>query len=155
MARFGRLKARMAFHKFIIAILFFAVGSLKAAEVVEVDICVYGGTSGGIAAGIQAARMGKRAVLLEFDGHIGGLTTGGLGATDIGNKAAIGGIAREFYGRIAGHYAREDAWIFEKPAEYFARRGGSQTQATDPGTMWTFEPHVAEQVFKQMLHQVG
>src|SRR5687767_13088564 len=158
MARFGRLKARMAFHKFIIAILFFAVGSLKAAEVVEVDICVYGGTSGGIAAGIQAARMGKRAVVLEFDNHIGGLTTGGLGATDIGNKAAIGGIAREFYGRIAEHYAKESSWIYEQATDYFARRAGSQTKASDPltapvgqRTMWTFEPKIAESIFKDML----
>jgi hypothetical protein len=128
---------------------------LLAAEPIEVDVCVYGGTSGGIAAAIQLARMNKSVMLLEFDGHIGGLTTGGLGATDIGNKAAVGGIAREFYGRIAGHYSREDAWPLEKPAEYFARRGGSQTQAGDPGSMWTFEPHVAEQVFKQMLQEVG
>jgi len=128
---------------------------LLAAEPMEIDVCVYGGTSGGIAAAIQAARMKKRAVLLEFDGHIGGLTTGGLGATDIGNKAAIGGIAGDFYARIAEHYAAQDAWVLEKPAEYFARRGGSQTQASDPGTMWTFEPKVAERVFQQMLHQAG
>src|SRR5215211_1268537 len=132
------------------------------AEPIEVDVCIYGGTSGGIAAAIQVARMNKRAVLLEFDGHIGGLTTGGLGATDIGNKAAIGGIAREFYARIAEHYAREDAWVLEPPAEYFARRGGSQTKAGDPltapagiRTMWTFEPKVGERMFKEMLQQTG
>jgi len=92
--------------KLVVALLLAAM-SLRAAELVEVDVCVYGGTSGGIAATIQAARMNKRAILLEFDNHIGGLTTGGLGATDIGNKAAIGGIAREFYHRIANHYANE------------------------------------------------
>ena len=53
---------------------------------------------------------------------LGGLTTGGLGATDIGNKAAIGGIAREFYARIAEHYAQDAAWKFEKREEYFAKR---------------------------------
>jgi len=133
-----------------------------AAEPTEVDVCIYGGTSGGIAAAIQAARMNKRVVLLEFDTHIGGLTTGGLGATDIGNKAAIGGIAREFYGRIAEYYAKESSWTYEKPAEYFARRAGYQTKASDPlnappgaRTMWTFEPHVAEAIFKQMLQEAG
>jgi ribulose 1,5-bisphosphate synthetase/thiazole synthase len=90
---------------------------LLSAQPIEVDVCVYGGTSGGIAAAIQGARMNRRVVLLEFDGHIGGLTTGGLGATDIGNKAAIGGIAREFYSRIAAHYSREEAWVLERSAE--------------------------------------
>ena len=136
--------------------------SLSAAELVEIDVCIYGGTPAGIAAGIQSARMNKRAVVLEFDTHIGGLTTGGLGATDIGNKAAIGGIAREFYGRIAAHYARESSWKFETPTEYFTRRGGGQTKASDPltatsanRTMWTFEPKVAEAIFKEMLNEAG
>jgi hypothetical protein len=147
--------------KLVVTLLLAAV-SLRAADMVEVDVCVYGGTSGGIAAAIQASRMNKRAILLEFDNHLGGLTTGGLSATDIGNKAAIGGIAREFYHRIAEHYANESSWISEKPAEYFARRGSYQTQASDPlsapvdtRTMWTFEPHVAEEIFKAMLHEAG
>jgi hypothetical protein len=149
-------------HAISFALLILASASVTAAEPVEVDVCVYGGTSGGIAAAIQAARMNKTVVLLEFGNHVGGLTTGGLGATDIGNKAAIGGIAREFYGRIAEHYAKADSWIYERPAEYFARRGGSQTKASDPlnalsgqRTMWTFEPKVAERIFKEMLQEAG
>src|ERR1043165_5876134 len=63
----------------------------------EYDIIVYGGTSGGISAAVQAARMGKTVLLIEPGKHLGGLTSGGLGATDIGNKKAIGGISREFY----------------------------------------------------------
>jgi hypothetical protein len=146
----------------LVVTVLLAGASLRAADIVEVDVCVYGGTSGGIAAAIQASRMNKRAILLEFDNHLGGLTTGGLSATDIGNKAAIGGIAREFYHRIAEHYANESSWVSEKPAEYFARRGSYQTQASDPlsapadtRTMWTFEPHVAEEIFKAMLHEAG
>src|SRR2546425_8293866 len=84
-----------------------------AGAVVEADVCVYGATSGGVAAAVQAARMGKTAVLAEFGKHLGGLTSGGLGATDIGNKAAIGGMAREFYGRVARYYAADSAWKFE------------------------------------------
>jgi 2-polyprenyl-6-methoxyphenol hydroxylase-like FAD-dependent oxidoreductase len=61
------------------------------------DIVIYGGTSSGIAAAVQAVRMGKSVVVIEPTDRVGGLTTGGLGQTDIGNKAAIGGIAREFY----------------------------------------------------------
>ena len=60
------------------------------------DIVIYGGTSAGVAAAIQSSRMGKSVVLIEPSEHLGGLTTGGLGATDIGNKSAIGGISREF-----------------------------------------------------------
>src|SRR5215813_5689603 len=87
-------------------------------DVKEYDIVVYGGTSGGISAAIQAARMGKSVVLIEPGKHLGGLTSGGLGATDIGNKSAIGGIAREFYQRIKKHYADERAWIYEKRSEF-------------------------------------
>src|SRR5579872_7434251 len=73
------------------------------------DIVVYGGTAGGVAAAVQGARMGKSVILIEPGRHIGGLTSGGLGATDIGNKKAIGGIAREFYKRIKKHYASDAA----------------------------------------------
>ena len=66
-------------------------------QVVEADVCVYGGTSGGVVAAIQAQRMGKKAVLLEFGKHLGGLTTGGLSHTDGGEADVCGGIAREFY----------------------------------------------------------
>jgi hypothetical protein len=80
---------------------------------IETDLCVYGATPAGIAAAIQARRMGKTVVLLSFDTHLGGMTSGGLGATDIGNKAAVGGIAREFYRRLGTHYGKEESWTFE------------------------------------------
>ena len=69
-------------------------------RVMEYDVAVYGGTPGGVAAAIQAARTGKKAVLLSFNRHVGGMTSGGLTATDIGNRAAVGGLALEFYSRI-------------------------------------------------------
>ena len=69
-------------------------------RVVETDVCVYGGTSGGVAAAVQAARLGKRAVLLEFGKHLGGLSSGGLSQTDGGEPDVCGGIAREFYRRV-------------------------------------------------------
>src|SRR5438477_11625388 len=93
-------------------------GLVKAAELITSDLCVYGGTAAGVAAAVQAARMGKSAVVAEFGDHLGGMTSGGLGATDIGNKAAIGGIAREFYQRVARHYARDDAWRFENRDDF-------------------------------------
>jgi hypothetical protein len=90
--------------------------------------------------------MGKSVVLIEQDRHIGGLTSGGLGATDIGNKAAIGGIAREFYGRLGTHYADDKSWTFQKREAYKeGRRAAGETE------MWTFEPHVAEQILRALL----
>lgn len=128
-------------------------------ETVESDICVFGGTSAGITAAVQASRMGHSVVIIEPSAHLGGLTTGGLGATDIGNKAAIGGISREFYQRIARHYAQDRAWTLETRADYFARRRSGQVQATDldapDAAMWTFEPHVAAGVFNQMLAEAS
>jgi succinate dehydrogenase/fumarate reductase flavoprotein subunit len=128
------------------------VACLPAAAPANYDVVVYGGTSGGIAAAIQAARMGKTAVLIEPTQFLGGLTTGGLGATDIGNKRAIGGIAREFYGRIWQHYQNPSAWKRQPREEYVNRRGPN-----DPNekTMWTFEPHVASKVYDDMLHEVA
>jgi NADPH-dependent 2,4-dienoyl-CoA reductase/sulfur reductase-like enzyme len=56
----------------------------------QVDVCVYGGTSAGVMAAYSAKKLGKSVVLIEPGKHLGGLTSGGLGYTDIGNKYAIG-----------------------------------------------------------------
>lgn len=66
----------------------------------ECEVAVYGGTPAGVTAAIQAARMGRKTLLLSFNRHVGGLSSGGLTATDVGNKAAIGGMAMEFYDRV-------------------------------------------------------
>tara|TARA_R110002072_G_scaffold174303_3_gene329355 strand:+ start:36502 stop:38694 length:2193 start_codon:yes stop_codon:yes gene_type:complete len=110
------------------------------------DVVVYGGTSAGVTAAVQAAALGRSVVLIEPGTHIGGLTSGGLGATDIGNKAAIGGLSRKFYQLLWQHYAEDTAWTWQQRSEY---RSGRQRQ-TDKA-MWTFEPHVAEQVLRAML----
>src|SRR5437660_11205091 len=94
------------------------LSALTAAAEPTYDVVVYGGTSGGVSAAVQAARMGKSVVLIEPGRHLGGLTSGGLGATDIGNKKAIGGIAREFYQHIKKHYASDAAWKYEKRSEF-------------------------------------
>lgn len=113
------------------------------------DIVIYGGTSAGIAAAIQASRMGKTVVVIEPTNRIGGLTTGGLGQTDIGNKQAIGGIAREFYQNIRTHYEDPANWKWQKKEEY--RDGGQTRTAEDEDAMWTFEPSAALEVYYKML----
>ncbi|WP_461784711.1 FAD-dependent oxidoreductase, partial [Prosthecobacter sp.] len=116
------------------------------------DVVIYGGTSGGVAAAIQTARMGKTAVLIEPTKFLGGLTTGGLGATDIGNKKAIGGISREFYANIFTYYADPAKWKQQTREQYYAKRphGNSSTETT----MWTFEPHAATEIYDAMLAKV-
>jgi hypothetical protein len=102
--------------------------------------------------------MGKSVSLIEPSNHVGGLTTGGLGATDIGNKAAIGGIAREFYERVFKFYESPDAWRLEARAAYLkAHRGGPDPLAATTGreTLWFFEPHAASAIFTSMLKDAG
>jgi choline dehydrogenase-like flavoprotein len=79
-----------------------AIGSLSVrAAVFEADICVFGGTSSGVTAAVQAARMGKTVILAEPGKHLGGMTSGGLSAVDIGDPRSVGGIAREYFTRLA------------------------------------------------------
>lgn len=128
------------------------------------DIVVYGGSSAGVTASIQAARMGKEAVLICTGGNVGGLTASGLGATDINNRNVIGGIAREFYARIYDYYSNETAWNYTTSESYFQNEnrhpltntlrvwGGKDDKQE---IMWVFEPSVAEDVFKDMLLESG
>lgn len=77
------------------------------------DICIYGGTSAGVIAAYTAAKLGKQVLLIEPGRNLGGMSSGGLGFTDIGNKYAISGLATDFYRRIGKHYGKFEQWIFE------------------------------------------
>jgi hypothetical protein len=90
--------------------------------------------------------MGKSVVLIEPSSRLGGLTTGGLGATDIGNKQAIGGISREFYRNIKRYYEKPENWKWQKPEEYQQNRNTGNEDA-----MWTFEPSAALKVYQEMM----
>lgn len=119
----------------------------------EYDLIVYGGTSAGVIAAVQAKRMGKSVVVVCPDKHLGGLSSGGLGFTDTGNKAVIGGLAREFYHRVWKHYDRPEAWKWQKKEEYGNKGQGTPAIDGQQRTMWIFEPHVAEQVFEDFVRQ--
>ena len=93
------------------------------------DLCIYGANAAGVMAAVQARRLGLTVVLLNPSRQIGGLTTGGLGFTDFGNKAAVGGLALEFYQRLGAHYGKAEEWCFE--------------------------PHVAERVLAAFLAEAG
>ncbi len=113
------------------------------------DVVIYGGTSAGIASAIQASRMGKSVVIIEPTDRLGGLTTGGLGQTDIGNKHVIGGISREFYQNIRKHYGDTKNWKWQDRSEYLDD-GQTRTEKGEDA-MWTFEPSAALKVYHQML----
>lgn len=110
-------------------LLFTLLFNQLLAQTKTVDICIYGGTSAGVIAAYTAKKYGKSVVLIEPTTHIGGLSSGGLGQTDIGNKYAITGLSRDFYRKIGKHYGK-----FEQ---------------------WTFEPSVAKKIFESYLKQAN
>lgn len=99
----------------VAAILSWLYPSAKilAQTIVETDVCVYSGTSAGVIAAYTVKKQGKNSILVEPGKYLGGMTTGGLGYTDIGNKYAITGLARDFYRRVGKHYNTFEQWIFE------------------------------------------
>jgi flavin-dependent dehydrogenase len=111
------------------------------------DIVIYGGTSSAVAAAVQGKRMGKSVVVVCPERHLGGLTAGGLGWTDSGNKAVVGGVSREFYQRVKKHYDRPEAWKWQKPEEYSRYR-------PEDDAIWVFEPHVAEKTIEEWISEV-
>lgn len=86
-----------------------ACGNLSA----DYDVCIYGGTASGVIAATSAARMGQKVLVVEPTVRIGGLTSGGLGYTDIGNKQVVRGLALDFYRRVGAHYGCLEQWVFE------------------------------------------
>ena len=95
------------------------------------DVLVYGGTASGIMAALAAARAGRRVTLLEPGRHLGGMVSGGLGWTDIGDRRIVGGLTRDFYARVAAQYDVA-LWGVLGP-----------------------EPHVAESIFRDWLAEAG
>jgi hypothetical protein len=84
----------------------------------KADVIIYGGTSSAVTAAVQVARMGKSVIIVSPDVHLGGLSSSGLGFTDTGNKAVIGGLAREFYQILYQHYMKPESWNWQKQSEY-------------------------------------
>ena len=140
---------RIIFSLFLSLLIF---SCRKPSEpVFQTDIIIYGGTSAGITAAVQAKKMGKSVIVVSPDVHLGGLSSGGLGFTDTGNKAVIGGLAREFYHRVYLHYEQDSAWKWQKREEYGNKGQGTPAIDGENRTMWIFEPHVAEQIFEDFV----
>jgi hypothetical protein len=122
----------------VLLILIFALkvlpGSYAAAKSPSVDLVVYGGTASGVMTAYSAAKEGLHVILLEPRGHLGGMVTGGLSATDLGQFQIIGGYARDFYMRTAAHYGVHSLARHED---------------------WLSEPHVGEEIFRSMIQEAG
>ena len=108
-------------------VIFALLIQFQASKGQDVDVCVYGGTSAGVIAAYTAKMYGKSVILVEPGNRLGGLTSGGLGYTDIGNKYAVTNISRDYYRKIGQHYGKFEQWVFE--------------------------PHVAEDLFMQYIKE--
>ncbi len=115
------------------------------------DVVVYGGTAAAVTTAIQLRKMGRSVAIVCPDTHLGGLTSGGLGYTDSGNKEVIGGLARDFYRRVYDHYQDSVNWNWQKRSEFGNRGQGTVAMDGESGTMWLFEPSVAEAIFEEMI----
>ena len=130
-------------------------GSTVATDVHEADIVIYGDASGGVIAAVQATRMGKSALLVSQYGHLGGLTSSGLGWSDIGNDAILGGLSREFYHKLYQHYQKSETWIHEQRGAFKNQGQGVPALNQKTELASTFEPKIAEAVFDTMIKQAG
>ena len=128
-----------------------AMPSWAAEQAYEYDVVVYGGTSAAVMAAVQSHRMGKSVVIVAPDKHLGGLSSGGLGFTDIGNRLTVGGLAREFYENVFKHYDKPEAWTRETPDAFHQKKIGWRKMWKGENTRWVFEPHVAEAIFDQFI----
>ena len=117
----------------------------------QADVIIYGGTSAAVTAAVAVVQSGKTVLVVSPDTHLGGLSSGGLGFTDTGDKSTIGGLSREFYHRVWQYYNDSAAWKWEKHLEYGNKGQGTVAMDGENRTMWIFEPHVAEKVFEDFI----
>ncbi|QWX84982.1 FAD-dependent oxidoreductase [Cellulophaga sp. HaHaR_3_176] len=139
----------------LLFILLFSFSTILVAnetpKTYKADVIIYGGTSAAIASAIQLKRMGKTVLVVCPEKHIGGLSSSGLGFTDLGNKRVIGGISKEFYEEVYAHYQNNEVWNWQPKSEYGNIAQGTTAIDDDLKTMWTFEPHVAENIFENFV----
>jgi FAD dependent oxidoreductase len=145
----------MPISKLIVLTLWLALTAGAQTPAPVYDVVVYGGSSAAVTAAVQARRMAKTVVVVSPDEHLGGSSSGGLGFTDTGDKSVIGGLSREFYQRIWAQYDKPAAWKWQKREEYGNKGQGTPAIDGTQRTMWIFEPHVAEQVFEDLIREYG
>jgi hypothetical protein len=151
------MNSKYRFNTTILLLAFFTFNLTSSASSIEkpiqADVLIYGGTSAAVTAAVEVARRGKSVIIVCPDIHLGGLTSSGLGWTDTGNKAVIGGLAREFYQRIYQKYQRPETWKWERKDDYGNTGQGTPAIDGENKTMWIFEPHIAESVFEDLVRE--
>lgn len=138
---------------FLISIFLASLGVVSSVRAASYDVVIYGGTSAGVIAAVQAKKMGRSVVIVSPDKHLGGLSSGGLGFTDTGNKAVIGGLSREFYHRVWKEYQKPETWKWQARDQYGNQGQGTPAIDGEQRTMWIFEPHIAERVFENFINE--
>jgi hypothetical protein len=131
-------------------LLLAAISAHASAAPVAYDIVVYGGTSGGVVAAVQAAKSGRSVVLISPAPHLGGLTTSGLGWTDLGESAILGGLSREFYHRVYLHYQNDSAWNWQAKNLGMGGQGAPAFNATTQIAS-VFEPKGGDSIFQPLI----
>jgi hypothetical protein len=144
----GRIRTLRAKLSLLVSL----VAGLGAARAETYDVVVYGGSSAGVIAAVQAARMGKATLLISPTHHIGGMTASGLGTTDTGNAGTIGGLAYVFYASVDRAYHDGEP---ASPSVVASKAHAAVTNGPMNGVTFDFEPHVAEAVFWAMLENSG
>lgn len=139
---------------FLLSLILWQSGlHLSSIQAQKADVIIYGGTSAAIMAAVQVKKMGKSVIVVSPDIHLGGLSSGGLGFTDTGNKEVIGGLAREFYHRLYEHYQKNESWKWQAKESYGNKGQGTPAIDGNNRTMWIFEPHAAEQIFEDLVKE--
>lgn len=136
----------------LLAVVALVASPISADETFH-DIVIYGGTSASVIAAVQAKEMGKSVIIVSPDKRLGGLSSGGLGWTDTGNKAVIGGLARDFYHRIWKEYQKPENWKWQNPEDYGGKGQGTPAIDGEQKTMWIFEPSIALAVFEDYVKE--
>lgn len=127
---FTILGMNMRLHSLLIGFAF-GLQSLHAQQTIHTEVLVIGGTTGGIAAGIQSARLGVQTLIVEQTPWLGGmLTAAGVSCTD-GNDELWSGLWMEFREALYKHYGTRNlfsGWVSET----------------------CFEPRVGDSIFKAL-----
>ncbi len=89
----------------------------------DVDVLVVGGGPAGLGAGLAAARVGARTLMIERNGFLGGVATAALMTIFLHHRERLSGISREIVdalvrrkGGVAGKVINFDAEIFKEVA---------------------------------------
>jgi hypothetical protein len=132
---------------------YFSAVLMSAAREGDYEVVVYGGTSGGVVAAVQAARDARTVVLISPTKHLGGLTTSGLGLTDLGSTSILGGMSRDFYQQIYRHYQQDESWTWQKRKDFGNSGQGMPAFDAKSELGSVFEPKVAEGIFGQWISE--